>query len=184
MAGIVAPEQEVFPRQLAALKAAVQRGLQLFETKRLDDEITGPGPQRAHSGFEIGVGRHEDDIADRRGRKRFIPIQAIAPRQANVEQDEVEVQARAQGFGLLDTLGALDQREARGQCLLQIAAHAGLVIDDQYRGGGEGVAAATPGLTGCGGGVGSHGVPRVNRAVVVAGEIISIMRALWRAAHW
>ena len=129
-------QQQVLPLHLAALYHPVHRLDHLIQVEGLEDKVAGTESQRLEGGIHVTEAGHEDDVAAPGGGvDGLVPLDAGAPRQPDVGDDEIEMQAAAQGFRLLHAGGCLYLGEAPGQRLGQKAAHAGLVIDDEQREG-------------------------------------------------
>ncbi len=125
-------QQQVLPLHLAALDDPVHRLHHLIQVEGFENEVAGAEPQRLEGGLHVAETGHEDDVAAPGGGiDGLVPLDAGAPRQADVGDDEIKMQAAAQGFGLLHAGGRLYLGEAASQRLGEEAAHAGFVVDDE-----------------------------------------------------
>ncbi len=133
-------QQQVLPLHLAALDDPVHRLHHLIEIEGFENKVARPQTQRLEGSIHVAKTGHEDDVAAAgAGLDGLVPLDTGAPRQPDVGDDEIKMEAAAQGFRLLHAGSGLYLGEAPGQRLGQKAAHAGLIVNDQQ---GEGRPAA------------------------------------------
>ena len=111
-------QQQVLPLHLAALDDPVHRLHHLIQVEGFENEVAGAEPQRLEGGLHVAETGHEDDVAAPGGGiDGLVPLDAGAPRQADVGDDEIEMQAAAQGLGLLHAGGVSIWAKRRASAL-------------------------------------------------------------------
>ena len=132
--GQLAPQHEVLARQPRALEAALDRVEDLVDAEGLEDEVRCAAAQRVDRSLHVGEGGDQDHVAGVAVLAQLVqPFDAGLARQRDVEDQQVEMQARHQRRGVLGIARGLHHAAAAGERALEEVAHALLVVHHQHR---------------------------------------------------